>query len=264
MGIDAGGSLIKIAYMNQSIIEYRVFDSMELGVAALWINEYFQEATICLTGGKGSHLQSLLKHETKNIVEFDATCRGIQFLLNLEGAPLESFILTNVGTGTSIHFFDSGRHVRVGGTGVGGGTMMGLSLLLTDIEEYNKIVNISKKGNRDDIDLKVRNIYEGSESPISGDLTASNFGNVQMLKLPSKKEDLLASIIGLVGETVATTSVLAADSYGTTSIVYIGLSFIHNEILREVVSNYTNLRGASPLFVRNGEYSGAVGALMSI
>lgn len=251
--------------MNQNIIEYRVFDSMELGVAALWINEYFQEATICLTGGKGSHLQSLLKHETKNIVEFDATCRGIQFLLNLEGTPMESFILTNVGTGTSIHFIDSGMHVRVGGTGVGGGTMMGLSLLLADVEEYNEIVDFAKQGKRDAIDLKVRHIYEGSDSPISGDLTASNFGNVNMLKLSSRrKEDLLATIIGLVGETVATTSVLAAGPYGTTNIVYIGSSFIHNEILREVVSDYTYFRGASPVFVQNGEYSGAVGALMSI
>jgi type II pantothenate kinase len=220
---------------------------------------------ICVTGGKGSLLQSLLKHGVCNIVEFDVTCRGIKFLLNIEGVRLDSFILTNVGTGTSIHFIDSDIHTRVGGTGVGGGTMMGLSILLADVEEYDKIVDMAKQGERNAIDLKVRDIYEGSESPISGDLTASNFGNVHMLRLSAeKKDDLLVSVIGLVGETVATTSVLAAGQYGTTNIVYIGSSFIHNEILREIVANYTYFRGANPLFVRNGEYSGAVGALMSL
>lgn len=56
------------------------------------------------------------------MVEFDATCRGIKHLLDCHGVNLDSFILTNVGTGTSIHFIDSDSNTRVGGTGVGGGS----------------------------------------------------------------------------------------------------------------------------------------------
>lgn len=266
IGIDAGGTLIKIACINNGTILYMKFDSKEPEKVVSWVNNYFLESNICITGGKGALLQSLFKQKRcSSIVEFDATCMGIKFLLRNVGVIQDEFILTNVGTGTSIHFVTSESHTRVGGTGVGGGTMIGLSWLLTGINEYSNIVNLAKQGQRCTIDLKVKDIYEGSESPIFADLTASNFGNTHILK-PSmeKKDDLLASIIGLVGETVATTSILAAGQCGTTNIVYIGSSFIENEYLRDVVEVYTRFKGANPLFVMNGEYSGAIGALFAI
>ncbi|MBP1990605.1 type II pantothenate kinase [Paenibacillus eucommiae] len=250
---------------DQDTLQFRKFDSRQIEAAAAWINECFYDATICVTGGKATLLQPLLKHKACTLVEFEATCQGIKFLLNIEGVDLDSFVLTNVGTGTSIHFIDSDRHSRIGGTGVGGGTMMGLSLLLADIDEYDQIVHMAGHGERNTIDLKVSHIYEGSESPISGNLTASNFGNIHKLRSSAgKKEDLLLSVMGLVGETVATTSVLAAGQHAITNVVYIGSSFIHNEILKKVVATYTIFRGANPIFVQNGEFSGAVGALMSL
>ncbi|MNE69179.1 Type II pantothenate kinase [compost metagenome] len=52
--------------------------------------------------------------------------------------------------------------------------------------------------------------------------------------------------------------------HGLSMIVYIGSSFIGNEALQKVVADYTILRGAHPLILKNGEYSGAIGALFSI
>jgi type II pantothenate kinase len=209
-------------------------------------------------------VQTLLQRELHSMVEFDATCIGVQFLLEKQGIQLDSFVLTNAGTGTSIHFVDPQRHFRIGGTGVGGGTMLGLSFLLTGVSDFTEIVQRSAQGNRDRIDLKVSHIYEGAIPPISGDLTASNFGHV--LHYPDDRviTDMLASVIGLVGETVSTTSVLAAGHHGISSIVYIGSSFIGNDLLKQVVAQYTELRGATPLFVEDGEYSGAIGALLSL
>ncbi|MNW61582.1 Type II pantothenate kinase [compost metagenome] len=114
------------------------------------------------------------------------------------------------------------------------------------------------------MDLKVSHIYEGSEPPISGDLTASNFGNINGATSGIETPDYLASVIGLVGETVTTVSVHAAMQHGLSTIVYIGSSFIGNEALKKVVTDYTILRGANPLILQNGEYSGAIGALFSI
>lgn len=266
IGIDAGGSLVKLAYMKNGNILYKKFEATDLESVVKWINHHFPEAKICITGGKGPILQSIIKH--KNccmIVEFDATSRGMNHLLNNLGVNLDSYILTNVGTGTSIHFINSKSNTRIGGTGVGGGTVIGLSLLLTGIDDYSSIVSQAKQGNRNGIDLKVKDIYEGAEPPIFGDLTASNFGNAHFNKTSTaSKEDLLASILGLVGETVATTSIFAAGQFGVQDIVFIGTSFYNNDFLRNVVEEYTRFKGANPLFVQNGEYSGAIGALLSI
>ncbi|HEX7063852.1 MAG TPA: type II pantothenate kinase [Bacillales bacterium] len=261
IGIDVGGTLIKVAYADEGDVTYRKFPANQLNEAASWVRENFSEAEICVTGGKAALFQTALERETRTLVEFDATCRGIQYLLNSAGISLESFILTNAGTGTSIHFVKGKEHSRVGGSGIGGGTIMGLSSLLTGVQEYGKIVRVAERGNRGTIDLKVRHIYEGSEPPISGDLTASNFGRISEGR---DEKDMLASVIGLVGESVATVSVFAAEQRGVSSIVFIGSSFVENVVLKEVVKSYTSLKGMQPVFVENGEYSGAVGALLAL
>ncbi|HEX7065493.1 MAG TPA: type II pantothenate kinase [Bacillales bacterium] len=261
IGVDVGGTLIKIAYVDEEAIHYRKFPADQLKEAALWVREHFPGARICVTGGKAALFQSALEREVQALVEFDATCRGIRYLLDSAGISLDHFILTNAGTGTSIHFIKEKEHSRVGGSGIGGGTLMGLSSLLANVQEYGEIVHLAEQGDRGTIDLKVRHIYEGSEPPISGDLTASNFGRISEDR---DEKDILASVIGLVGESVATVSVFAAEQCGVSSIVFIGSSFVENVLLKKVVESYTSLKGMKPLFVENGEYSGAIGALLAL
>lgn len=260
VGIDIGGTLIKIAYFENGRLCYRKFASIEMAEAAKWVNERFAGAHVTVTGGKAERFQQLLNMKADLISEFDATCKGIRHLLQLNGRGLEDFVLANVGTGTSIHFIEGENHRRVGGSGVGGGTIMGLSALLAGIEDYDKIVTIAREGARGTVDLKVRHIYEGAEPPISGDLTASNFGRVSEDR---SVQDVLAAVIGLVGETVATVSVFAAEQCQASSIVFIGSSFIENGLLQSIVKSYAALKEANAVFVENGEYSGAVGALLT-
>lgn len=260
VGIDIGGTLIKIAYLESGELHYRKFASIEIEEATKWVNEQFAEAHATVTGGKAEHLQQLLNMKASRITEFDATCKGIRYLLQQNGIELEGFVLANVGTGTSVHYVDAEKHSRIGGTGVGGGTIMGLADLLAGVEDYDRIVRLAQEGKRDTVDLKVKHIYEGSEPPISGDLTASNFGRVSEDR---NAEDILAAVIGMVGETVATVSVFAAEKCETSSIVFIGSSFYENSPLQAVVKSYAAMKEANPLFVQNGEYSGALGALLS-
>jgi type II pantothenate kinase len=266
MGIDAGGTLIKIAYQEDGKLEFIKFPTAHILEAAAWIQRHAPSAKICITGGKASQLQTNLpEQELGAIVEFDATCAGVQYMLREIKAAPDAFVITNCGTGTSIHYADPDRHYRLGGSGVGGGTLLGLSYLLTGIGDYNDIIRIARNGNRERVDLKVSHIYEGAVPPIPGDLTASNFGNVRAADSRSREtSDLLASVMGLVGETVSTASVLAAGQCGVSSIVYIGSSFVGNELLREIVTGYTKLRGAEALFLEHGEFSGALGAWLSL
>ncbi|MBB6733854.1 type II pantothenate kinase [Cohnella sp. CBP 2801] len=265
IGVDAGGTLVKVACEKGGAIEYFKRPSSELRAVADWLREQ-EGAAVCLTGGRAAALKSLAGIPVAETVEFEATCRGASRLLSDAGAEPDSFLLTNVGTGTSIHHVANGRQRRVGGTGVGGGTIIGLARLLTGQTDFDAVVRLAAQGRRDRIDLTVNHIYEGAEPPIPGDLTASNFGRVLSLASSERlsEEDLLASVIGLVGETAATVSVLAASSCGVSSILFVGSSFIRNDLLRDVVKRYTVLRGGSPLFVEGGEYSGALGALLSL
>ena len=58
------------------------------------------------------------------------------------------------------------------------GTLMGLSTIMTGISNFDKIKEWAAEGNRDGIDLLVKDIYQGMDTPIDANLTASNFGKV--------------------------------------------------------------------------------------
>ncbi|MBC8079098.1 MAG: type II pantothenate kinase [Gorillibacterium sp.] len=266
VGIDAGGTLIKVAFMQKNKLQLEKFSTYNLAAVATWINETFPEGEICLTGGKSKMLETYLNqtHTLSCIAEFDATCIGAHYLRKEQLSGDGPFILTNVGTGTSVHCVDLESNRRIIGTGVGGGTLLGLSYLLTGEKEYDSIVRKAEQGVRDRIDLKVSHIYEGAEPPIPGDLTASNFGHVLQNPEQYKVADVLASVIGMVGETVTTVSVLAATQCGMSGIVYAGSSFDDNPVLRGVVAQYTKIRECEPQLLENGGYCGAIGALLSI
>lgn len=267
IGIDAGGTLIKIAYIENNHINYKKVSSLSMNEVVHWIQATFQEPIICITGGKSKQLESLLPSPVKNIVEFEATCSGAAYLIKKYKLPIEDgYILTNVGTGTSIHYLIGETYKRIGGTGIGGGTLMGLSYLLTGEKEYEQIIKHALDGKRDLIDLKVKDIYTDSVPPISGDLTASNFGNISHHFHTGKptSKDSISSIIGMIGETISTISCLAAQRFNTSSIIYIGSTFQENPLLEQVIIEYTQLRDGNPFFMENGEFSGAIGALQSL
>ncbi|WP_127531781.1 type II pantothenate kinase [Paenibacillus kobensis] len=265
IGIDLGGSLIKTACLENETLTLKKYSLAEFDQLIAWLHR-FDSPEICITGGRAFQLKSRITENVTDIVEFAATIKGSMHLLHKEGLSLDSYILTNVGTGTSIHAVLQGKHERLGGTGVGGGTLMGLSKLLTGITDFDEIVTKASSGTRSRIDMKVSDIYRGSIPPIAGDLTASNFGKLfaEDVREVHSVEDLLSSVVGIVGETVATTSVLAAGQYKDLSIVYIGSTFNKNKPLQDVVYDYTNLRGATPIFLKQGEFCGAIGALLSI
>jgi type II pantothenate kinase len=268
VGIDAGATLIKIAYVQDTEIHYQKFSSDKMEDATQWINDTLTNPQICITGGKSKVFESKLHKTVQTIVEFIATCEGINYLIQKNNYDVgNKYIVTNVGTGTSIHYLENNNtYKRVGGIGLGGGTLVGLSFLLTGIKEYDDIVKMSLNGNRNLIDLKVRDIYTASEPPISGDLTASNFGNINNLINAENmnSSDLIASITGMIGESVTTISCQAANRFGTSSIIYIGSTFLSNSLFKETINDYTLLRGEQPFFIKDGEYSGAIGALLSL
>ena len=156
-------------------------------------------------------------------------------------------------------------HARVSGTGIGGGTLVGLAALLTGITNFDEIKSLATKGDRSSIDLLVKDIYQGMDTPIDGNLTASNFGKIGITQLINHPhEDVLATVQGLVGEVITTLSIQVAQERKVENIVYIGSTLTDNENLKNVISHYTNLKKHTPVFVENSGFSGAIGALLNV
>ena len=66
----------------------------------------------------------------------------------------------SIGSGVSIikiNNFDS--YERVSGTMIGGGTLLGLANLLTGVNDFDRILEMSKQGNNAEVDMLVKDIY---------------------------------------------------------------------------------------------------------
>lgn len=301
-GIDAGGTLIKIAYMSdmentdsahtdgESLAEEQGLSSKDpfaqaaiqvpslvkfptdrMEEAVDWVRQHLPIKTrIGFTGGQAERLRGLLPEyaaSAVNVPEFEATAEGAVRILKAEAgtedaeAALKRFVLVNVGTGTSLHVIDAGERLRLGGIGLGGGTIVGLTGLLCGVRDYGEIARLAPLGNREAVDLTVGQIYAPAVPPIAGDLTAANFARPVPSATGVKPQDYAAAVIGMVAEIVVTVGVQAAGLQGTNQVVYMGSSYEDNVLLRELTLRFTEMLGAKAKIPKQGPYSGAIGAL---
>ena len=172
---------------------------------------------VMMTGVGSSFVKrDLYGLECRRVDEFGSIGIGGLYLSGLDEA-----VVVSMGTGTAlVHARRGGEMKYLGGTGVGGGTLMGLSKLLLQAETVEHISEYAAEGDLGNVDLRIKDITANSAlSALSRDLTASNFGNVSDI---AAKGDVALGILNLVFETVGMVSIFAARSVGVTDIVLTG------------------------------------------
>ncbi|WP_165999968.1 type II pantothenate kinase [Bacillus sp. Cs-700] len=263
VGIDAGGTLIKTVHLKEGEYNYKIFPLNDINEVVTWLKDQHPKAKLKITGGKQSVLAKLVENEVELVPEFEATTKGVRAILEQSNLTLpDDYLLVNVGTGTSIHSVHCKSAERLGGTGVGGGMLLGLSYLLTGRTDFSEITQLAAKGDRNGIDLKVNDIYEGA-SPIDGDLTASNFGFIDRIKQQEvKDEDVLACLIGMISESILMMAIPFAKTISTSTIVFIGSTFQSNPLFKQQLERFEELFDINANFPPHGQFSGAVGALL--
>ncbi len=148
--------------------------------------------------------------------EFNSIGRGGLYLSGLDEA-----IVVSLGTGTAIvHAKKDGKMNYLGGTGVGGGTLVGLSRLLLGMDDIDHIDELAKEGNLDNIDWRIKDITKKSMVPgMPEKMTAANFGNVSDI---ATKSDIAFGVMNMVYETIGMISIFAARNHGLRDIVLTG------------------------------------------
>ena len=177
-----------------------------------------QDIDKVLMTGVGS---SYVKHDLYGIncvrvPEFDCIGKGGLFLSGLSNA-----VVVSMGTGTAIVHAEKGAAMRyLGGTGVGGGTLMGLSKLLVGAADIGHISEFVECGDLGNVDLRIKDMTASGTAPVmNADMTAANFGNVSDV---ATKSDIAKGISNLVYETVGMVAIFASRSVGVTDIVLTG------------------------------------------
>ena len=172
---------------------------------------------VMMTGVGASFIKrDLYGLSCERVPEFHSIGRGGLYI-----SGLTDCLVVSLGTGTAVvHAKSDGSIDYLGGSGVGGGTLMGLSKLLLKAENIEHIVDIARDGDLSRIDLRISDITSSDDMQnMPRDLTASNFGNVSDL---ATKADIAKGILNTVFETVGMVSIFAARSAGVRDIVLTG------------------------------------------
>ena len=262
IGIDAGGSLTKIAYYDQGKLHVKTYPNEQMKALIEWLQIISPHAKLLLTGGKSGYLKHHVKQETSLIDEFQALVKGTRFLLQEEkGSFHHEFILVSMETGTSIFHVTSDGFERMLGTGIGGGTLMGLGKLISGKNNFLELIELARVGDQQQSDLLVRDIYAPHDPPLLGDLTAANFGKAHFNQ-DAKASDYMASLIQLIGETTLLLAHQAASLKQVGKIVFIGSTFNGNSSLKNTLESFEDMMLYESIFLNRGSYAGAIGALM--
>jgi type II pantothenate kinase len=218
---------------------------------------------VYLTGGKAAILHKNYFPEAKIVPEFKAVCEGARFLTGRFGEkPNGKYLLVNVGTGTSWYLMNGKQSERVLGSGFGGGTFMGLARQFAGKRKFHEYIDLAAEGDKGKVDLLVKDIYEGEEPPIDGYLTASNFAKA-VLSTDHTEADRVASVVNMLAENIVQLSKQTAVIYQTQEVVFIGSTLIGNQPFRKALERYTLMVDLHPRFLSDGEFSGAIGAILS-
>ena len=215
---------------------------------------------IMMTGAGSVYVKdSIYNLPCTPVPEFTSSGVGGLYLSGLEEA-----IVVSMGTGTAINHAKrtgDGHEIKyLGGTGVGGGTLVGLCRRLVGVDTIEHIEQLASEGDLNNVDLRIKDISQNhSYHGINENLTASNFGKVSDMATPS---DLALGITNMVAETIGMLSIFAARSFGLKEIVLIGNLTTIDPIVK-AFEGLSESFGVSFLIPENAQFGTVIGAALN-
>lgn len=262
IGIDIGGSTTKIVGFNDesmfgpTIVKATDPIASVYGAFGKFLSENNLEIKdvdkVMVTGAGSSFItEKLYGIPTGKVDEFRSIGLGGLYLSGLSRS-----IVVSMGTGTALVMADNKNVKHIGGTGVGGGTLLGLSNRMLNVRDFDDLIETAKGGDLSNIDLSISDITRDVVEGLPPDSTASNFGKISDL---ATKSDIAMGIINLVFQTIGMVAVFATKIDLINDIVLTG-NLANVPQSHEIFGKLGRLFNVNFHIPVNAEYATAVGA----
>lgn len=265
LGIDVGGSTTKIVGLNTngtliSTMMVRAYDQITSLYGAL--GHYIASNRLSLgdvekifvTGVGSSYLNGdIYGIPTQRIDEFSAIARG-----GLALAGVDEAIVVSMGTGTAFVRADTYGYSHIGGSGVGGGLLLGLGKKLCNASDFESLCSIASHGDLRNVDLTVGDISKSDIEKLSSDMTAANLANIRDGATDS---DLALGLINMVLQTILTLATFACRDSGSNTVILTG-SLTELEWLSPTVDAFSGFSPVHFIIPRDAAFATAVGAAL--
>jgi type II pantothenate kinase len=265
LGVDVGSSTTKIVAMNS---EKKVVASLKVSASdqrtSLFgaIGRLLYEADltvadvrkIMLTGVGASYVEgNIYGIPTEKVTEFEALGTGGLYLSGMEKA-----IVGSIGTGT-VFVSASGHEIKhVGGSAVGGGTLVGLCSRLFGVKDVDIISDMADHGNLTNVDWGISEVSNEEMPSLPTYATASNLGKMASC---ATDNDVALGILNMIFQTAGTLAVFACRDTNLKDAVITGTlaTMEHAKILLGMVGE---LYGIHFIIPKEAAYATAIGAAL--
>lgn len=265
IGIDVGISTTKIVGINQqgqvlSPIRIKATDPVTslYGAFGKYLHDNHVMLTdvsrVMITGVGAAYINGpIYGLPTSKAAEFEADGLGAQYETHLK-----RMLVVSMGTGTSLVECNGNDIRHIGGIGIGGGTLMGLSRVMLKTDDMKQIIALAMEGDLKNINVQIGDI---SPDPLPGlpkDATAALFGNA---RANATREDIALGIITTVLQSIGSSAVLASLGSGIKEYVMIGnLSLLPQ--CKFVFPAMEKLFGVKFIIPKYSEFCTAIGAAL--
>ena len=266
LGVDVGGSTTKIvgfALDNALIgcLQVKAADQITsmYGAIGHFLRAYKIELSnigrIVLTGVGASFVtENVYGIPTSKVDEFQAIGRGGLYLAGID----EAFIVS-MGTGTAFVRAAQGGAAHIGGSGVGGGTLIGLSSIMLNKRDVEAILALAADGQIQNVDLSVKDIINHEIPSLPYDLTAANFGKI---KSTACDADFAIGIINMIFQTIGMMAVFAARNDSIKDVVLTGSLSVFPQA-KDVFTAIAAISGIRFLIPPDSVFATAIGAALT-
>lgn len=256
LGIDIGASTTKFALVKNGkcVKEYRKPDEQSFE-DALESFGYAGVKRIAVTGVGSSFIKGNLRGiPTVHQDEFASVSRGATKL-----SKKLNTLVVSIGTGTSFTRITPVRAWHVGGTGLGGGMLKGLSVRLCGTDDMEELQQLAAKGDLHAIDLQLKDVFEGTLSHLTPSATVAN---MEKLTEQSGREDIAAGLCNMIFQSIGVMAVFAAKRHLTRTIVMVG-TITDWPIAQRSLDEVAALHNVQFIVPDHAAFATAIGAALS-
>ena len=216
LGVDVGTSTTKLALLQRGRCIKSLLkpddQPLEAAVRSFGVSGV---KTLMLTGVGASYIEGdLCGVPTRRVDEFTALSRGAAKL-----AKKSNCLVVSIGTGTSFTRVTPFHAWHIGGSGMGGGTLKGLSERLLGIADMNALQQLAKDGSLAGIDLQLKDVCAGTISNLNPESTVSNLGK---LDAADAAADVAAGLCNMIFQNIGVMAAFAVKKHWTRTIVLVG------------------------------------------
>ena len=265
VGLDIGGSTTKIVGMKDGkIIARDIVKAADpitsaFGAVGKLLNDHSLSVNdieqINITGvGSGFPQGPILGIKTVVVEEFMATGLGGLYLSGLNHA-----VVVSMGTGTAYLEAEGDKVSHIIGSGVGGGTLVGLGLIVAGTSDAIKLSDMATEGDILKCDLTIGDITKNGVTGLPMNVTASNFGKAAD---DLSREDKMAGVFNLVYQSIGTVAVMASRKCGIKDIVFTGQLTGLKEC-QEYLLPFEELYGVNMIVPEDAVFATALGSCLA-